>query len=120
MVIPYRKTEIAMTTLNFPEPIASYFDADRRDGAAVAHCFTKDAVVKDEGRTYTGQAAIRAWKDAASASYSYAAEPLSIEQKDGRHIVTSRLAGNFPGSPVNVRYAFRLERGRIASLEISP
>jgi hypothetical protein len=40
-----------MTSLNLPEPIAAYFDADRRDGAAVARCFTKQAFVNDEGRT---------------------------------------------------------------------
>jgi hypothetical protein len=40
-----------MTSLNLPEPIAAYFDADRRDGAAVARCFTKQTVVKDKGRT---------------------------------------------------------------------
>jgi len=43
-----------------------------------------------------------------------------VEQKDGRYIVTSRLTGNFPGSPVDLRFAFRLERGKIAFLEITP
>jgi hypothetical protein len=35
-------------------------------------------------------------------------------------VVRSRVTGNFPGSPVNLRYRFRLERGLIASLEIAP
>ena len=35
-------------------------------------------------------------------------------------VVTSRLNGNFPGSPVNLRFFFRLERGKIALLEIIP
>ena len=109
-----------MTALNLPEPIAAYFNADKRDGDAVARCFTKQAVVEDEGRTYSGLAAIKAWKVAASAKYSYTSEPLVMERKDGRYIVTSRLTGNFPGSPANLRYAFRLERGKIARLEINP
>ena len=37
------------------------------------------------------------------------ASPSPVEQKDGMIIVTSRLTGNFPGSPVDLRYAFRLE-----------
>jgi hypothetical protein len=41
-----------------------------------------------------------------------------VEQKGGHYVVTSRLTGNFPGSPVDLRYAFRLERGKIAFLEI--
>jgi hypothetical protein len=43
-----------------------------------------------------------------------------VDQKDGGYVVTSRLTGNFPGSPVNLLFAFRLERGKIASLEIAP
>jgi len=35
-------------------------------------------------------------------------------------VVTSRLTGNFPGSPVDLRYFFRLEGDKIASLEIVP
>ena len=109
-----------MAELNLPEPIATYFAADSRDGDAVARCFTKRAVVKDEGHTHAGNAAIKAWKTAASAKYSYTSEPLAVEQRDGCYIVTSRLTGDFPGSPVELRYVFRLERGLIASLEIKP
>jgi hypothetical protein len=107
-------------SLNLPEPIAAYFDADRRDAEALARCFTNDAVVKDEAHTYTGVAEIKAWKKAGAAKYTYTSEPLSVRQQDGRTVVTSRLTGNFPGSPVDLRFAFRLERGRIASLEIAP
>jgi len=109
-----------MAQLNLPEPIAAYFDADGRGGDAVARCFARQAVVVDEGRTHSGREAIEAWKAAASAKYSYIAQPLGVEQKDGRYIVASRLTGNFPGSPIDLRYAFRLERGKIASLEITP
>jgi len=109
-----------MTDLNLPEPIAAYFDADKGDGEAVARCFTKQAVVKDEGRIHSGPEAIKAWKTAASAKYLYTSEPFAVEHRDGRYIVTTRLTGNFPGSPVDLRFAFRLERGKIASLEFTP
>jgi hypothetical protein len=109
-----------MIDLNLPEPIAAYFQADRRDGEAVARCFTQQAVVKDEGQTHCGREAIKAWKTAASAKYAYTSAPFAVEQKDGRYIITSRLTGNFPGSPLDLRYLFRLERGKIAHLEIMP
>lgn len=109
-----------MTDLNLPEPIAAYFHADQRDGEAVARCFTKQAIVKDEGQTHCGPEAIKAWKTAASSKYRYTSTPCAVEQKDGWCIVTSRLAGNFPGSPIDLRYLFRLERGKIAHLEIAP
>ena len=109
-----------MTDLKLPEPIAAYFSADKRDGETVARCFTKQAVVKDEGQTHSGPKAIKAWKVESSAKYSYTSEPLAVEQEDGRYIVTSRVTGNFPGSPVDLRFVFRLERGKIAFLEITP
>jgi hypothetical protein len=76
--------------------------------------------VLDEGRTHVGRAAIEAWKTAASARFSYTTEPLGLEGNDRRYVVTSRVTGDFPGSPVDLRFIFMLERGRIASLEITP
>ena len=106
-----------MSKLNLPEPVAAYFNADQRDGEAVARCFTERAVVEDEGQSH---AAIKAWKTAASRKYSYISEPFAPEQKKGRTIVNTRLTGNFPGSPVDLQFVFRLERGKIAHLEITP
>ena len=108
-----------MTTLILPDPIAAYFAADQHNADAIARCFSTHAVVKDEGHTYTGLDAIQAWKAAASAAYSYTSEPFALEQKEGSCVVTSRVTGNFPGSPVDLRYRFGLERGLIASLEIT-
>ena len=107
-------------TLELPGPIAAYFAADREDGEAVARCFTEAAVVKDEGRTHRGRAAIQNWKEEASARYQYTCEPFACEQRDGTGVVTSRLTGTFPGSPVNLRFFFALQGDKIASLEILP
>jgi hypothetical protein len=103
-----------------PKPIAAYFDADKLDGEAVSQCFTGNAVVKDEGHTYNGKAAIKIWKTDASAKYEYTSEPFACKQKSGKTVVTSRLTGNFPGSPVDLRYFFKLEGEKLASLEILP
>jgi len=109
-----------MKDLDLPEPIAAYFDADRHDGQAVARCFTREGVVMDEGKTHSGAAAIEAWKNEATARYSYTAEPHTLQTEGNRYLVIGRVSGNFPGSPVDLRYAFVLEHGRIASLEIAP
>jgi hypothetical protein len=107
-------------TLSLPKPIDAYFIADEGDSESVAQCFTESAVVKDEGHTYHGRAAIKRWKAKASAKYQYTSEPLACEEKDERIVVTSRLTGNFPGSPVNLRFFFGLEGDKIALLEIMP
>ncbi|WP_407050108.1 nuclear transport factor 2 family protein [Methyloraptor flagellatus] len=103
-----------------PEPIADYFAADASDPVAVAKCFTADAVVIDEKRTHTGREAIAAWKAAASAKYDYTATPIAVEDQSGRLVVTAHVAGTFPGSPVDLRYAFTLSDDLIARLEIVP
>lgn len=108
-----------MTALSLPDPIAAYFAADKQSTDAVALCFTAQATVKDEGRTHSGLDAIKAWKAEASTKYTYTSEPFAHVQKEGIHIVTSRVVGNFPGSPVDLQYRFHLERGLIASLEIT-
>jgi hypothetical protein len=43
-----------------------------------------------------------------------------VEDEAGKTVVTSRLTGNFPGSPVNLRFFFALDGDKIATLEIIP
>jgi hypothetical protein len=107
-------------SLNLPKPIAAYFIADEVDGEAVSQCFTENAVVKDEGHTHKGRAAIKEWKVDVSTKIKYTCEPLACEEKDGRTIVTCHLVGNFPGSPVDLRFFFKLEGDKIESLEVVP
>jgi len=88
-------------TLNLRKPVAAYFASDKQDAEAVAQCFTETALVTDEGHTYRGRAAIKQWKMDTSAKYQYTSEPFASEQQDGKVVVTSRLTGNFAGSPLN-------------------
>lgn len=108
-------------TIELPGAIAAYFAADAtKDADRVTMCFTPDAEVKDEGRTHHGHETIRAWKVGTSNAYTYTVEPFSIETQGDKTVVTSRLEGDFPGSPTNLRYFFRLDGDRIAHLEIIP
>lgn len=105
-------------SLALPQPIADYFAADKADGEAVALCFTEDGIVRDEARTHEGRSAIAEWKNEAAGKYQYTVAPFSIEEKKDRTVVTSKVEGNFPGSPVNLNYNFTLSGNRIARLEI--
>jgi hypothetical protein len=107
-------------TLDLPQPIAAYFIADKGESEAVSACFTETAVVQDEGHTYRGRAAIKQWKADASAKYQYTSALLACEQQGGKFVVTCRLTGNFPGSPVDLRFFFGLDGDKIASLEVIP
>ena len=106
--------------LDLPDPIARYFAADKRsDAASLAACFTPDGTVTDEGNTYAGRAAIRQWLANASTQYTYTVEPFALARHGAQIVITARLAGNFPGSPVDLRYKFAIEGDLIAALEIA-
>jgi hypothetical protein len=109
-----------MKSLDLPKPIAIYFAADKNDSETLSQCFTENATVKDEGNTHKGRAAIKQWKAEASKKYEYTSEPFACEQKEGKTVVISRLTGNFPGSPIDLRFLFKLEGDKIVSLEIIP
>ena len=105
--------------VDLPTPIAIYIDAENRgDTEALAKCFAEDAVVRDEGETIEGLAAIKRWKAETKKKYQHTIEPLSSIQKDDKTIVTNRLTGNFPGSPIELEFVFTLDRDKIVSLEI--
>lgn len=106
------------TSPSLSKPIAAYFAADKVDSAAVSRCFTENAIVKDEGHTYTGIAEITRWKTEASKKYEYTCLPIACEQDGGRTVVICTLTGNFPGSPVELRFFFELAGEKIAFLEI--
>jgi len=104
--------------MQLPSPIAAYFDGENRHAiGAVAACFTEDAIVTDEGAAHAGRAAIAAWKRASAARYRVHITPLSI---DPSHLVRAQVSGSFPGSPIELRFAFTLAGGQIAALEIKP
>ena len=106
-------------TLSLPEPIANYFAADMAgDASALAQCFTADGAIQDEGGTFTGTAAIQQWNTQAKAKYHYSVEPLSVSARDSDVVVIGRVAGDFPGSPITLRYLFRVAGNKIVSLEI--
>ena len=80
----------------------------------------KGSLPRTEGTKKLKRAAIKQWKAETSTKYQYTSEPFACEHKDGKLVVTSRLTGNFPGSPVNLRFFFGLDGDKIASLEIIP
>ena len=107
------------SSLTLPDPIAAYFVADTQGPEQVAQCFTPNAVVKDNDHIFSGRDAIRAWKQAADARYTCTTEPFSLDLIEGAHAVKAHVAGNVKGSPLDMKFFFRLERGLIANMEIT-
>jgi ketosteroid isomerase-like protein len=106
-------------TLELPDPIAAYLAADKaKDLDLIARCFADDALVHDENHDYCGIDAIKAWKREADAKYRYVVEPLNASVSEDTVKLRARLTGDFPGSPIEVDYTFKLAGDKITDLEI--
>jgi hypothetical protein len=104
---------------NLPEPIILYIEAENSgDTNLFDRCFAEGAAVRDENETHKGLADIKKWKAETKKKYQHTVEPLSFTEQDGKTIVTNRLAGNFPGSPIELEFVFMLDGDKIVSLEI--
>lgn len=107
-------------SLELPEPIARYFTADFDPNPQVmADCFSDRAIVRDENNIHTGRDEIRQWKVDYSKKYTAQSTPVSVAQDRGRTVVTCHVEGDFPGSPIDLRFFFRVEGGLISELEIT-
>ena len=106
-------------SLSLPSPIALYVHLENAgDTKTLSESFAPNAIVRDERRTYEGLAAITAWKAATKQKYHHTVTPLEVAEENGKTVLTATLTGDFPGSPVTVRFDFVLEAGKILSLEI--
>ena len=106
--------------IDLPSPVAAYFAADTTGAEDVAQCFTDGAVVIDERQEHRGRTAIARWKAEVSAKFRYTVDRLGVRVSGDQATVTGRVAGDFPGSPVDLQYRFTLEGDKIARLEIAP
>ena len=105
---------------NLPEPLESYFEAvNREDVEAMLVSFAANAVVRDEGKTRSGVPELREWIEEVTAKYHPRFEVVDVVTEGAEAaVVIGLVSGTFPGSPVRLRYAFRLTGRKITHLEI--
>ncbi|MCG6576117.1 nuclear transport factor 2 family protein [Pseudomonas sp. AF32] len=101
--------------------IAGYIAAaNARDSSAAVRFFAEDANVFDEGQHRAGTQAIAQWMEDTAQRYQPRVEVLNVQQRTGKVLVHNLISGTFPGSPLELRYTFRLdEQGKISRLDIS-
>jgi hypothetical protein len=106
-------------SVHLPKAIELFMSSENaHDADALAACFAPDATVGDEGRARKGLTEIAAWRRETTEKYRHTVEPVAIAERDGKIIVATKVSGDFPGSPVTLDFVFRLEDGKISSLEI--
>jgi hypothetical protein len=104
---------------NLPKPIALYIEAENSgDVNLFDQCFVHDAVVRDENEKHTGLAQIKKWKAETKKKYQHTVDPLRIVEQAGKFVLTNRLTGNFPGSPIELDFVFTIQGDKVVSLEI--
>ena len=107
-------------TIKLPKGIEDYFEADRTGSPdVIASTFTQNGIVKDKGLTHRGRDAIRAWMADEAQQDSYTVEPFLITSENDKTLVTAHALGNFPGSPIDLRFFFVLVNDKVAELEIT-
>ena len=108
-----------MHAIELPISISAYFEAkNRHDVDGMVRVFADDASVRDEGHEYRGRAAIRAWLEDVTSRYAVSAEPQTATADGAVIVVSTQIAGNFPGSPVVLDFRFTPAGAQIARLEI--
>lgn len=118
MAYPCRTKGILMATELHPA-IAAYFTAsNKHDVDATLAPFSATATVTDEGRQRSGLAAIREWIEETMTKYRHTSTVLAVAQEGGHTVVTARVSGAFPGSPIDIRYSFTLKDQKIVRLDI--
>lgn len=99
--------------------LTKYFQAaNERDFDGQTTCFAEDARVYDEAEDHVGRAAIRAWIEETTQKYDQHLTVLGSRERDGNEVVTARVEGSFPGSPIELDFVFTLREGMIAALKV--
>lgn len=106
--------------MSAPAVITRYLAAaPAGDFVALAHCFTVDGTVTDEGHTYRGRPESIGWRESLASQFTYTATITSSEPiNDSEYRVTAHLVGDFPGGVAALTYRFILHNGLIAALTI--
>ena len=105
--------------IHLARPINIYFASENaHDAGSLDRCFAADAMVRDEGRTIQ-----RYRRDQGMAKRDRREVPphrraAQRHRASGKTVVTAKVSGNFPGSPVNLDHVFELHGDKIVSLEI--
>ncbi len=106
-------------TVTLPKAVRAYFDGTNvHDAEAIAQAFTADGVVHDEHKVHRGRAAIGVWARDTVGRYRMTTTPLAASGSDDMAVVKAKVAGTFPGSPIELTFRFELGDGAIRSLKI--
>ncbi|UFH33426.1 nuclear transport factor 2 family protein [Chryseobacterium sp. C-71] len=104
--------------MNLPKVIEELVKSQNEfDSVAYADCFAENAHVFDEGKTHIGKAEIEKWIDKSNRDYKATMDPVAYDEKE--NILSAKIAGTFPGSPLTLKFHFKIADGKIKNLKVT-
>src|SRR5438094_144280 len=113
-------TEVAPKD-GIPSTLASFVKANNdRDADSVTACFSKDAVVYDDGQIMRGAEEIRQWIAELFRKFQYVVAPTNVRELTNGAILTATITGNFPGARVSLDHNCRTLGDKIEVMVLQP
>jgi NAD(P)-dependent dehydrogenase (short-subunit alcohol dehydrogenase family) len=93
------------------QPIERYVQiANSGTAEAVPECFAPDAIVRDEGQTYEGVAAIKNWMAATKKKYGHTVAPLELAERGGQSVLKAQAHRQLSGESDHGEFQVRAGR----------
>jgi len=106
--------------MELPQLVARFVETQNTyDSQSYTACFTKTAIVHDEGKTHTGKEEIRQWIEEANEKYRSVMKPIKYEESGSNGTLTAEVSGTFPGSPIVLQFHLELKDDFIDSLNVT-
>jgi hypothetical protein len=106
--------------MKLPEVLAQLLVAgNAQNSTAFALCFSEDARVHDEGKIHSGRKEIESWIADANERYHATNQFISYTEVGEDGIMEVNTAGDFPGSPLVLKYHVRINKDKIEYLKIT-
>lgn len=101
------------------EFVANYFEAlnTKQVEKQIAY-FAEEASVIDVDETFEGKAEIKKWINESNSKFEAFSKVIDVKTSGPNVSVLTTVTGNFPGSPVDLKYDFIMSNEKIESLEI--
>ncbi|PZQ81354.1 MAG: hypothetical protein DI548_13015 [Flavobacterium johnsoniae] len=106
--------------MNLPKIITDLVNAQNSfDSIAYTNCFSKTAVVFDEGKTHNGRVEIQHWIEESNEKYRSVMKPLEYTENGTSSVLSAECSGTFPGSPIVLKFHFDIVDGLIQHLKVT-
>jgi SnoaL-like domain len=106
-------------SISLQKPLADFFSAtNARDADALFALFAAEATVDDEGFQYRGLDSIRGWIAETVERFRFNIDVVDASHATEQSSIVGVVSGDFNGSPVHVRYDFKLDQQKIVSLKV--